>query len=218
MKTVVLSVGGSVIVQDSINVAFLESLVALVRSRSERFIIVVGGGKVCRTYLNAAPQASDEDRDWIGIAATHLNAQLVRSYFGKEAHEAVIVNPTIKVKTSKRILVAGGWKPGHSTDHDAVELAAVYDAKQVINVTNVDYLYNDDPRANPGAQKIEQATWAQLKKLVGEKWKPGLNAPFDPIATQRAAALGLELILVGADVNNLRRFLENKPFKGTRVR
>jgi len=33
-----------------------------------------------------------------------------------------------------------------------------------------------------------------MRKLVGDKWIPGVNVPFDPIATIRASELGLTVI------------------------
>jgi len=217
--TVVISVGGSVIVQDKINIGFLKEFTDLVLSRPERFVVVVGGGGVCRMYIDAVRSfsVSPDDKDWVGIAATHLNAQLVRSVFGVHAYEKIITNPLQRVKTGKRILVGGGGMPGHSTDYDAVELARSYGATRVINVTNVDYLYDSDPRTNSRAKKIEHASWDQLKKIVGGEWKPGLHAPFDPIATKLAARLGLQLVLVGADVKNISNVLNGGKFKGTIV-
>ena len=220
MKTVVLSVGGSVVVQETVNIGFLKDFAALMLSRLEKIIIVVGGGGVCRMYQQAAAKiasVSDEDKDWIGIATTHLNAQLVRSVLARDAYEQVIVNPTVKVRTTQRILVAGGWKPGHSTDTDAVELALLYGADTIINVTNVDYLYDADPRVVKNAKKIQHASWAELQKLVGKKWSPGLHAPFDPVATQKAAQAGLRLVLVGAEVHNIKKVLDNSKFAGTVV-
>lgn len=220
MKTIVLSVGGSVVVQDTVNVRFLQEFAALILARRERLIIVVGGGGVCRMYQRAAAEitsVTDRDKDWIGIAATHLNAQLVRSVLARDAYEYVIINPTVKINTPKRILVAGGWKPGHSTDTDAVELALLYDAQTILNITNVDYLYDSDPHVNKHAKKIERASWAELQKLVGKKWSPGLHAPFDPVATQRAAKAGLQLFLLGADVHNIKKALDGSKFIGTVV-
>src|SRR3989344_2135885 len=220
MKTIVFSVGGSVVMQERVQVDFLKEFASLMFSRAERIIIVVGGGGVCRMYQQAAgnvASVSDTDKDWIGIAATHLNAQLMRSILARDAYEQVVVNPTIALKTKKRIIVAGGWKPGHSTDKDAVELALLYDAKTIINFTNVDYLYDADPRVNKHAKKIEHISWAGLQKLVGKKWSPGMHAPFDPIATQRAAKAGLKLILVGANVHNIKNVLNGSKFLGTAV-
>src|SRR3989344_4087500 len=216
-ETIVLSLGGSVIVQDKINTDFLISFKNAILSSDKRFIIVVGGGRTCRIYQEAAKAVSTvsaEDLDWIGIAATSLNAHLLRSVFGNAAYEQIVTNPTKKISTPKKIIISAGWKPGHSTDYGAVCLAKTYDAKTIINMTNVDYLYDKDPKEK-SAKKIERADWKTLQTLVGTEWQPGLNRPFDPIATTLAAELELKLIIVGHDLHNLGNILVGKSFKGT---
>ena len=220
MNTFVLSVGGSLIAPDGINTSFIGQFKKSILASQHRFVIVVGGGKTCRNYQDAARSISPlsaKDLDWIGIAATHLNAELVRSVFCQYAHERITINPSRKAKTSKKIIVAAGWKPGHSTDYDAVCLAKTYGAQTIINMTNVDYLYDKDPKEYSDAKKITEATWPQLQKIVGTAWKPGLNRPFDPIATKLAAKLKLSLILIGSDVRNFENVLQNQPFKGTTI-
>ena len=218
MKTVIISLGGSVVVQDTINTDFLKKLKELILKRSERFVIVIGGGKVCRMYQDAARtfSAHTEDMDQIGIAVTRVNAELLRTVFGDDAYEDVVTNPTRAVQTNKRIIIASGWKPGFSTDHDAVLLARAYNADTVINMTNVDYVYDRDPKEK-GAQKIERMDWERLQNIVGTTWKPGLHAPFDPIATKLGAQLKLKLILVGSDLKNLSNVWDGKKFIGTVV-
>lgn len=220
MNTVVLSVGGSLIAPDVINTEFMKQLKNSILRSANRFVIVVGGGKTCRNYQDAARSVSSPsttDLDWIGIAATHLNAELLRSVFGDAAYETITIHPNKKVKTSKKIIIAAGWKPGHSTDYDAVCLAKTYGATTVINMTNVDYLYDKNPKEYSDAQKITTASWPQLQKIVGTKWQPGLNRPFDPIATKLAAKLKLKLIIIGSEIKNLENLLQNKPFKGTTI-
>ena len=218
-EVVVISVGGSCLVPDDIDHSFLKNLVRLIRySKEYKFIIVVGGGKTARKYQEAG-KAAGFDRsslDWIGIYATWLNADIVRIALGKLAYKEVIRNPTKKIKFDN-VLVAGGWKPGWSTDYDAVLLAETYGAKQVINMTNVDTLYDKDPRKYKNTKKILSIDWNGFKKIVGNKWKPGLNAPFDPIATKKAALLRLRLILVGKNIDNLKKLLDGKKFKGSVV-
>ncbi len=211
---IIISLGGSVIVPHNINIEFLEAFKKVITASKEKFIIVVGGGKTCRTYQDAAKDASPEDLDWIGIAATHLNAQLLRSVFGKATYEKIITDPTKKAATQK-ILIAAGWKPGWSTDTDAVHFAKTYGAKTIINMTNVDYLYEQNPNEHPNAKKLTKASWSQLKKIVGTVWKPGLNRPFDPVATKLAAQLKVKLIIIGPDIKNLENVLANKSFRGT---
>ena len=157
-----------------------------------------------------------DDKDWIGIHATRLNAHLLRTIFRDIANPVIIKNPTRKVRFDK-VLIAAGWKPGFSTDYDAVILAKNYNAKTVINMTNIDYLYDKDPRKHKDAIKIEETDWHSLQNIVGDKWSPGLNAPFDPVATKKAASLKLRLVLLGKNLSNLKNFLDNKKFKGSVV-
>ena len=218
ISTIIISLGGSVIIQDTINIPFLKAFKELMLRRTARFIIVAGGGKVCRMYQDAACMLGGqrENIDWIGIAATRTNAELLRSLFGDKAYDDIAINPTRKAITDKRIIIAAGWKPGCSTDHDAVLLAKTYGSSTVINVTNVDWLYDKNPKEK-GAQRIERTDWSRLQQLVGTTWKPGLHAPFDPIATAFGAKLHLRLILVGSDLKNLENVLDKQKFNGTIV-
>lgn len=219
MNTVIISLGGSLIVPDKINVSFIRELKKIILNNlTYRFIIVVGGGKTCRDYQDVArsiAHPTEDDLDWIGIAATHLNAELLRSVFGSHAYEKITVDPSKKIRTTKKIIIAAGWEPGHSTDYDAVCLAKTYKATTIINMTNVDYLYDKNPKEHPDAQRITKASWSKMQSIVGTEWKPGLHRPFDPIATKLAAKLKLKLVIIGSDLKNLENVLKNRSFKGT---
>jgi uridylate kinase len=220
-EVIVLSLGGSVIVPDSVDSNFLKNFRKLVIKNLKRykFIIITGGGKTCRNYQKAAnsiTKLKSEDLDWLGIHVTWLNADLVRTIFKDVAYKCFIINPNKKVKFDN-VLIAAGWKPGWSTDYDAVLLAKNYKAKTVINMTNVEYLHDKDPRKYKNAKKIEKIDWKNFRKIVGDKWTPGLNTPFDPIATKLAQKLKLKLILVGKNMNNFENFLKGKKFKGSVV-
>ena len=96
--------------------------------------------------------------------------------------------------------MASGWKPGRSTDFDAVLLAKGCGAKTVVNLSNIDYVYDRDPRVNPGAKKFEKINWNDFRKIVGSKWSPGANVPFDPLAAKEAQKLGLSVFLPKARI------------------
>lgn len=217
-EAVVLSVGGSIVVPDEIDRDFLKRFISMVNSSNYKFVIVIGGGRTARKYQAAGKELgfSQEDLDWIGIHATWLNAELVRNAFGKNAYDKTIIEPTKKVSFDK-VLVAGGYKPGNSTDYVAVKLAEIYDAKTVINMSNIDFLYDKDPNKFKDAIKIKEIDWNGFKKIVGDEWKPGMNTPFDPVATKKAASLGIKLILLGKDIENLKKFLDGNEFKGSMV-
>lgn len=218
--------GGSIIIPpEGFNVVFLKKLKEIILKRvklGEKFILVIGGGSTCRKYQQAAKESADVssvDLDWLGIYATHFNARFVGLLFNGWAEQELIINPTKKIKSKKSILIAGGWKPGCSTDYDAVLLAKTYGAKELINLSNIDYIYDVDPRQNPQAKKMENLSWAELRKIVGDKWIPGANLPFDPIAAKTAQKLGLMVKFAkGTDLACLEDILYGKVFSGSLIK
>jgi uridylate kinase len=157
-------------------------------------------------------------QDWIGIMATRLNAQLVKALLGELCPQDVVTDPTSLSLFMGRVLVAAGWKPGFSTDFDAVMLAERFGAKRVLNLSNIAKVYTDDPRTNPAATPIDSIAWADFRAIVGEEWSPGKNTPFDPVASRKASELGLEVICAaGRDLDNLRHILEGESFIGTTI-
>ena len=162
-------------------------------------------------------EVPNEDLDWIGIGATRLNAELVRSLFGKEAHHKVIQDPDEEIDMNKRIIIGAGFQPGSSTDLRAVQLAERFGASMVVNMSNIDYVYSADPKKDPGARLLEEISWAEFRKLVGDEWDPGLNMPFDPIASKEAEKGGLQVVIIGNDIDNLEKLLCAESFKGTTI-
>jgi len=220
-EVIVISLGGSIIVPDKIDVEFLRDFRKLVLKnlKKYKFIIITGGGKTCRNYQKAANSVvklQADDLDWLGIHSTRLNAHLLRTVFRDVANPTIVKNPTRKVKFDK-VLIAAGWKPGWSTDYDAVMLAKNLGARTVINITNIDYLHDKDPRKYKHTKIIKNIDWKGFRKIVGDKWSPGLNAPFDPIASKLGQKLGIKLVLIGKNLNNLKNFLDGKKFKGSIV-
>ena len=223
---VVLSLGGSIVSPDDVDASFLgdfrKLLTGYIDESGEKFVIVTGGGAPARRYQaafrNIVADGSDEDQDWIGIAATRLNAALVQAVFGRYCRDPVVTDPTEPSAITGMVLVGSGWKPGFSTDYDAVVLAKRLGARLIVNLSNTDGIYDADPRNNPDAKPIDHLSWAELQNLVGTEWIPGRNVPFDPVATKAAAELGAPLIAAGGrDLPNLRNILLGNEFRGTLV-
>ena len=222
MQTTIISVGGSMIIPEEINIDFLKELKQITLDHiknNNRVILVCGGGKIARDYIEASrklAKVSDINADLVGIAATKLNAELVRVIFEDTAYEKVVFNPTKNIDTNKKIIIASGWEPGCSTDTDAVLLAKNFNANTIINMTNIDYVYNKDPKKHKDATPLKNISWEDFQKIVGEEWSPGLNMPFDPIATKHAKELNLKVIILnGNNLEDLKNYLEQKEFKGT---
>lgn len=219
----ILSVGGSIVIpKEGFDIAFLKRFKALILKevkKGQKFILVIGGGGTARNYQAAAKTAaglSNDGLDWVGIYTTQLNAQFVRMLFGEVAHAEIITNPTKKFVTNKSIIIGAGWKPGQSTDAVAVALAKTFGAREVINLSNIDYIYTSDPKINPNATKLENIGWKELRKIIGDKWTPGANVPFDPTAAKVADKLKLKVSFVkGVDLNEVEKVVQGKACRGT---
>lgn len=222
-KIVVLSLGGSIVVPPSgLDVNFLKKFKATILgliSKGYRFIIVCGGGQTARSYQAVAKKIGEllpDDVDWIGIHATRLNAHLLRSVFKKQSNRVVVKNPTEKINWQEKVLIAAGWKPGFSTDYDAVCLAKNFGSDTVINLSNVDYVYDSDPRKNLKAKKLKNVGWKEFRKIVGDKWNPGANLPFDPVAAKMAEKEGVKVFFIkGQTLEELKKAISGDKFKGT---
>lgn len=224
----ILSVGGSIIIpKTGFDIPFLKKFRAFIVSqvkKGERFILVIGGGGTARSYqgaLRGVVKTTDTELDWIGIHTTILNAQFVRLFLGEAlCYPEVVIDPRKKIKTKKPIIVAAGWKPGMSTDADAILLAKNYQVREIINLSNIEYVYNKDPNVYPDAKKIEQIDWKTFRReIVGNVWKPGFNAPFDPIASRSAEKLGISVsILQGTNLDEVKKAVAGKKFRGTLIR
>lgn len=231
--TKVLSVGGSIVVPEKPDTGFLCQFIAMIRDwlskdSSRRLILVVGGGGPARIYQKAyaeiqaetgnGEESNNSDADWIGIMATRLNAQLLKASVGTLCAQDVVYDPTSVQEFNGRILVAAGWKPGFSTDNDAVLLAEKFNADTVVNLSNIEKVYTDDPRKNPAAKPIDSITWTDFRKMVGDDWVPGKNTPFDPIASKKAQSMDLTVICAaGKNIENIRDILDGKDFVGTKI-
>ena len=221
----VLDIGGSVVAPEVPDTGFLRRFRCFLGGRleenpSRRAIIVIGGGAAARTWQSALrklePDAPDESLDRVGIMATRLNAELVRAVFGGLCPDPVVTDPTADFPFTGRILTAAGWKPGFSTDYDAVVLAERFSARRIIMLSNIPRIYSDDPSTNPKALPLDRLTWKEYRKMIGTEWKPGANLPFDPAAAERAAESGLTVVAVaGKNLENLEALLAGRNFIGT---
>ena len=214
-KWTVISLGGSIIVPEEIDVAYLKKFREMILSYKDRkFAIICGGGGTNRKYNLAArtlsPKCKDVDLDWVGIKSLQLNAELVRTLFAENAHSKVIENPRdLKTLPSKQIVVGSADEPGRSSDYDAVLWAQRLGANTIVNLSNVDRVFTADPRKVKDAKPISEISWKDYLKIVGTKWTPRLSTPFDPIAAQLAKKHGLTAyVMNGHKLAQVRRVIE----------
>lgn len=210
---------------NDISESFLKRFKELIERQvveGKKFVIIVGGGKTSRNYQDAARQFKEltpNDIDWIGINATWLNANLLRIIFDTNAEETVLIDPTQKIEMKKPILIAGGWKPGWSTDYVAVLIAKKLNAHRMINLTNVDFLYNTEEIHTTGVvTPVTDITWSAFRKTIPDTWDPGQHVPFDPVASKEAEKNALEVAIInGQIIEEVEKYLRGEAFRGTKI-
>lgn len=226
-EKIVISVGGSLIVPNGgIDSKFLQNLNKFVReelakNKNRQFFLVTGGGMTTRHYQEAAGQVlkhklTEDDLDWLGIHATRLNGHLLRTIFRDIAHPSIIDDYSFIRKTNDAVVIGAGWKPGWSTDYDSVLICEDYGARTIINLSNINKACDKDPNKHEDAKPFDKISWKEFRKLVGDKWTPGMHTPFDPIAAKKAQELNVKVIIVnGNNFENLDNYFNGKKFVGT---
>ena len=219
----IFSVGGSLIYpKTGLDYKFIKAFVNFIKEEvklGNKFILVTGGGKIARDYISLAKKLdlSRDKQDTLGIASTRQNALLLKLLLKEIAFSQIIEDPIEKINFKKRLAIAGGFKPGRSTDYVSVMLAKTYQADMVVNLSNIDYVYDKDPKIK-GAKKIKNINWADFRAIVGDKWSPGFNSPFDPVAAKLAQKNNIKVVVLnGKKIDNIKKCLKKENFIGTTI-
>ena len=225
MDTVVLSLGGSLVNPGTPDTQYVASLVRLLRGMKCKFGIVVGGGKLARQWADAARKkgGSEFDADEAAIKATKKNAQIVIDVLKKDVNAKVCetFDEARKQAAKHKFVVMGGTIPGITTDSDAVLLAECLGAKRVLNLSNIDGIYNDNPVRNHNAKKFRRMSYAQLIDLAGKNdmRTAGTHFVFDFLACKLIARSKIEAHFVhGKNLLDVRKAADGKPHGGTVVK
>ncbi len=206
----VISIGGSLIVPDKINVSFLKKIKSIIDDSSDKFNLICGGGITARNYIKAAGNFTDKT-DFVGIKSALLNSELVKTLFSS-VHKNILVNPK---NVREKVCLFEGTKPGHSSDYEAVVVAKELGISEVINLTNIDYVYDKNPKLK-SAKPFKNMSWGDFKKIAGDTWTPGLSLPFDPIAAKLAQKNKIRVVIInGNKLINLKKYLLGNDFIGT---
>ena len=225
-KRIVVDLGGSIIypanAPSGIDTRFLQKFKKFLEKYTRKgikFVLVVGGGNICRVYQKAAMEIApldNEDKDWLGIHVTRLNAHFVRTIFRRTANP-VVIDARGKIKSlDYPITVGGGWRPGWSTDYVSTALAHDFGCGEVIIAGKPSHVYDKNPDLFKDAKPFTEMTWPEYRKLIPRKWIPGFHSPVDPVAARFADENKIKAIIMdGRDLKNFDVLLGGKEFKGT---
>ena len=220
----VVSIGGSVIIDAKPNTAMIAKIsqsINMLFNEGYRFVLVVGGGRVCRSYVSAAKTlgANNFFQDRIGIGVTRLNASLV--IHSLENSFPIVLKNIAKAKQvidSGKIPVYGGLHAGFTTDAVAALLAESINGV-FVNLSNVDGVYSSDPKENPHAKFYPELSYDRLVSIAQlHGSKPGQNVVIDlPASLILKRSKIKAFFLNGNDLENFETAIRGNTFKGTIV-
>jgi uridylate kinase len=184
-------------------------------------VVVAGGGKVARHYINIARGfGSDEaSLDIMGIEVSRLNARLLIAALGDSAYPAVPVDleQVSKAAAGGKIVVTGGLHPGQSTNATAALIAEKVRANKFLNATDVDGIYDSDPNRNKDAKLFREITVKKCLELLGsENSAAGTYDLMDIVALKVIERSKIPTVILRSDPAAIKSAVASKPI-GTKI-
>tara|TARA_Y100000034_G_C6856149_1_gene389097 strand:+ start:501 stop:1190 length:690 start_codon:yes stop_codon:yes gene_type:complete len=224
-KVIVLSLGGSLIVPDKIDVRFLESFrkTLLKNTKKYKFVVVCGGGTIARTYIKGLEQQPIKKKKYLqsmlGISTTRTNARFMTYFFGRDANQGIPHDMrSVRHLLAKHDVVFCGalrYETKQTSDSTAAKLARLFKS-DFINLTNINGLYNKDPKTNKNATFIPEITHRDFLKMANKlTFKPGQHFVLDQTAAKIINKYKIRTFIIGEDMKNLDKLLNKKHFVGT---
>jgi uridylate kinase len=165
---------------DNISPEIVERIASEIREAVEGGLqlgIVVGGGNFWRGAKASARGMDRATADYVGMLATVMNALAIE---GALTHQGVscvvqsaiemknVAEPFIRRKAERQlgdgkvvIFAAGTGSPFFSTDTTAALRASEMGADVILKATQVDGVYDSDPRHNPDAKRYDSVTFQE---------------------------------------------------------
>jgi uridylate kinase len=226
-KVIVLSLGGSQIIPKDINIKFLKKFKKILKknSRKYKFVVVCGGGSTAREYIQGISKErlihKRINQDFLGIAATRLNARFMTYFFGEGVNKEMPADMG-DVKNMLRlhdIVFCGAlrYAKDETSDGASAKLANFFESS-FINITNVQGLYNKNPKKFKKAKFISKITWEKFHKMAtAQKFHPGQHFVLDQSASKIIKKNKIPTYIIGSSLKQLDKILKNKKFKGTLI-
>ncbi|MBU0467200.1 MAG: UMP kinase [Nanoarchaeota archaeon] len=224
-KTIVISLGGSLIIPEKINFHFLHEFKSILKRHfaKYKFVIVCGGGTIARKYISALRKEGKSKRELAhaGIRATRMNAQFIMQMFSRSEANDTLPTTMKQIKSNlqkNNVVVCGAlrFEPNSTSDGTAAKLAH-YLKTDFINMTNVAGLYNKDPTKHKNAKFIPKISWKDFNSMISKiKFKAGQNFVLDQNAAITIKKHKIKTYLIGSN-KDLDKILKRKKVKGTLI-
>lgn len=174
--------------------------------------VVVGGGNNAKKYISMV-RNNNYLKDIIGIYTSRLHAFVLSSFLKDIAYFPIPIHDEelLRAANSGKLIISGGITPGQSTDAVAMKLAELLDIRTVVFVSNVDGLYDKDPKIYRDAKFIEKISYNNLKSFVNTNIDPGNYQFIDPLAINIGERSRIKIIIMSyEDIERIYDILERK--------
>ncbi len=140
--------------------------------------LVIGGGNIFRGVSNAAKGMDRTSADYMGMLATVINALAVQNALEQQGvptrvQSAIgmsqVCEPYIRRRAMRHlekgrvvIFAAGTGNPFFTTDTAAALRAVEMNCDALMKATQVDGVYDSDPKKNPAAKRYDRLTFDKV--------------------------------------------------------
>lgn len=185
-------------------------------------VVVSGGGIIARHYVNLARSlGSDESSlDEMGIEISRLNAMLLSAALGDSVYPVIPSNlEEISIACqSGKIVVSGGLHPGQSTNATAALICEKIKADRFLNATDVDGIYDSDPKKNKKAKMFKEITIKKcLDLLNNESTQAGNYELMDIVAMKVIERSKIPTYVIKSDPKVIRNLIMKNRQTGTKI-
>jgi uridylate kinase len=185
-------------------------------------VVVSGGGIIARHYVNLARSlGSDESSlDEMGIEISRLNAMLLSAALGDSVYPVIPSNlEEISIACqSGKIIVSGGLHPGQSTNATAALICEKIKADRFLNATDVDGIYDSDPKKNAKAKMFKEITIKKcLDLLNNESTQAGNYELMDIVAMKVIERSKIPTYVIKSDPKVIRNLIMKNRQTGTKI-
>ncbi len=229
MSRIILKISGEALKGNSQNVSLeeldkIKKIIEILQKNNHKIGIVIGGGNFFRGREH--PDMNKLTRDSIGMLGTVMNALYLHDYLDKSNIPSIISTPfdfpyllenfsdneLEEHLVNNEVVIFGGGvgMSGYSTDSGTVLALKKLKGELIIKLTNVDGVYDDDPKINKNAKKFDHLTF---REVIENDYKV-----MDEYAFRECEKLNIKIIVMNfKDYEKINEQIDNKINIGTIV-
>lgn len=221
-QIVVIKLSGSIFNIDTASKSLKEYAKLLLEIQTKfQPVVVAGGGMIARHYVNLARSlgCDESSLDVMGIEISRLNAMLLSAALGDSVYPVIPSNleeMSVACQSGK-IIVSGGLHPGQSTNATAALICEKIKAHRFINATDVNGIYDSDPKKNPKAKLFKEIAVKKCLNLLNGSTMAGTYDLMDIVALKVIERSKIPTWVIKSDPKIIKNLVMKSGQTGTKI-